>query len=77
MEFQGDVCFAPTPEGQVRSQEPPVSEDGGRLERQGWRRSKGETLGFQMTPPFLLKASTDLSSELFFRWNFQDALPEA
>ena len=50
----------------MHSQEPPVSQDGGRLEQRGWRRLKAETLIFQMTLPSLLEASTILSSELIF-----------
>ena len=60
----------------MHSQEPPVSQDGGRLEQRRWRRLKAEPLSFQMTPPSSLEASTSLSSGPFFRLKFQDALPE-
>ena len=64
--YPGDVYFATTPQGQVHSQEPPVSQDGGRLEQRRWRRLKAETLSFQMTPPSSLEASTSSTSGLFF-----------
>ena len=64
MRFRGRINFGTTFQGQVRSQEPAVSQDSERLDQRGWQRLKAENLGFQKTPGSGPEASAIASSEL-------------
>ena len=71
MGFPGRIYFAATLQCQVPSQEPHVSQDGGRLDQRGWQRLKAEILSFPMPPVPSFEALTISSSELILFPDFK------